>query len=62
MGIDLGQRRDHTAVAIVERRDLVRPYGTPVFESVLVRHLERVAFGYSLSGSGGKGAGSGCRG
>jgi hypothetical protein len=34
LGLDLGQRRDHTAVAIVERR-----------EFLLVRHLERMPLG-----------------
>jgi hypothetical protein len=35
VGLDLGQRRDHTAIAVVERRD----------GRLMVRHLERVALG-----------------
>ena len=34
IGVDLGQKHDHTAIAVVERR-----------ESLLVRHVERVALG-----------------
>jgi phage FluMu gp28-like protein len=34
VGVDLGQKRDHTAIAVVERR-----------ERLLVRHVERVALG-----------------
>ena len=45
IGLDLGQRRDHSAIAVVERLELYRGYQTPVFQSLLVRHLERVALG-----------------
>jgi len=34
IGVDLGQKQDHTAIAVVERR-----------EFLLVRHIERVALG-----------------
>jgi phage FluMu gp28-like protein len=34
VGVDLGQKQDHTAIAVVERR-----------EFLLVRHVERVALG-----------------
>jgi phage FluMu gp28-like protein len=34
IGVDLGQKQDHTAIAVVERT-----------ESLLVRHVERVALG-----------------
>jgi len=34
VGVDLGQKHDHTAIAVVERRD-----------RLLVRHVERVALG-----------------
>jgi hypothetical protein len=44
-GLDLGQRRDHTAIAVVERRETRGAYGTPEFESLAVRHLERVPLG-----------------
>lgn len=41
-GVDLGQRRDHTAIAVVERLELCR---APVMQSVLLRYLERVPLG-----------------
>ena len=45
MGIDPGQRRDHTALAVVERRDLPRAFQAPIFSGLLVRHAERVPLG-----------------
>jgi hypothetical protein len=45
VGLDLGQRRDHTAIAVVEKVEQLRPYGPPVFHRLLVRHLERVPLG-----------------
>jgi len=45
LGLDLGQRRDHTAIAVVERRELRLGYRAPEFDGVWVRHLERVALG-----------------
>jgi hypothetical protein len=45
VGLDLGQRRDHSAVAVVEKLERLRPYGPPDFEAFLVRHLERMALG-----------------
>jgi len=44
-GMDLGQRQDYTAIAVVERRDLVRAFLTPQFDSIAVRHVERLALG-----------------
>jgi len=41
----LGQRRDHSAVAVVEKLERPRPYGTPEFEAFVVRHLERMPLG-----------------
>jgi hypothetical protein len=38
IGVDLGQRQDHTAIAVIERA-----------EFLLVRHVERVAPGNALS-------------
>ena len=35
LGLDLGQRRDHSAIAVIEKRNAL----------MLVRHLERVALG-----------------
>jgi len=45
LGLDLGQRRDHSAVALVEKLERVRPWGPPDFEAFLVRHLERMPLG-----------------
>jgi hypothetical protein len=45
LGLDLGQRHDPTAIAVVERVDMVRAYQSTVFHSLRVRHLERVALG-----------------
>ena len=44
-GVDLGQRRDHTAIAVVERWDAGRPFLTPVMRFLEVRYLERVPLG-----------------
>src|ERR1019366_929588 len=45
LGLDLGQRQDHSAIAVVEKLEQGRPYGEPVFEALLVRHAERVPLG-----------------
>lgn len=45
LGIDLGQRRDHTAIAVVERRDARLAFLAPQLGGVYVRHLERVPLG-----------------
>ncbi|HTA45452.1 MAG TPA: hypothetical protein VK789_23555 [Bryobacteraceae bacterium] len=45
VGLDLGQRRDHTAIAVLERKERVPAYGPSVFERLLVRHLERLPLG-----------------
>jgi hypothetical protein len=44
-GLDLGQRQDYTAIAVVERRDLWQGYQPAVFHSVAVRHVERLPLG-----------------
>jgi hypothetical protein len=44
-GLDLGQRRDHSAIAVVERMELMRAFQAPIFHSLLVRHVERVPLG-----------------
>jgi hypothetical protein len=44
-GLDLGQRRDHSAIAVVERVERLKPNGPSVFDRLLVRHLERVPLG-----------------
>lgn len=45
VGLDLGQRRDHSAIAVVERWDQGRGYGSFEMNRLEVRHLERVALG-----------------
>ena len=45
IGLDLGQRRDYTAIAVVQRLERPRPYGEPEFEALLVRHAERLPLG-----------------
>ncbi len=45
IGLDLGQRRDHTAIVIVERNQVRRAYLPPLNEAMVVRHLERVPLG-----------------
>jgi len=47
MGIDLGKTRDHTAIAIIERRDTARAFLSPMFDCLLLRHAERVPLGTS---------------
>jgi threonine dehydrogenase-like Zn-dependent dehydrogenase len=49
IGIDLGQRRDHSAIAVVERMDEFRAYQEPQFHHLRVRYLERVALGMPYS-------------
>ena len=36
VGLDLGQRQDHSAIAVMERRDMYRGYANPTFHDVLV--------------------------
>jgi hypothetical protein len=50
IGLDLGQRRDHTAIAVVERREVRRAYLAPIYPYVDVRGLERVPLGTSYTG------------
>lgn len=47
IGIDLGQRRDHTAVAVVERMELYQAFQAPELHHLQVRYLERVPLGMS---------------
>jgi hypothetical protein len=44
VGLDLGQRKDFTAVAVVERK-MGRLHNAAARPTLLVRHLERVALG-----------------
>src|SRR5665213_3322812 len=50
VGLDLGQRHDPTAIAVVERMELARAFQGPVFHSLRVRHLERVPLGTPYPG------------
>ncbi len=45
IGLDLGQKRDHSAVAVVERIDHRRAFQGTQFEKLLVRYVERVPLG-----------------
>jgi hypothetical protein len=45
VGLDLGQSRDHSAIAVVERKEAMRAFQAPMLEALLVRHVERVPLG-----------------
>jgi hypothetical protein len=45
VGLDLGQRQDYTAIAVVERRELYKGYQNATLHSMAVRHVERMALG-----------------
>jgi hypothetical protein len=45
VGMDIGQRQDFTALAVVERREVYRGVGASTFHSAAVRHVERMALG-----------------
>jgi hypothetical protein len=45
IGLDLGQRQDHSAIAVVERPDLRLPWMTRRPSTLLVRRVERMALG-----------------
>jgi len=45
VGLDLGQRQDHSAIAVVERRELYGGYQNAMLHSMAVRHVERMALG-----------------
>ena len=44
-GLDLGQRRDHSAIAVVERYELYRYGQGPKLNHLAVRYLERLPLG-----------------
>jgi hypothetical protein len=50
VGLDLGQRHDPTAIAVVERMDQAQAWQATEFHSIRVRHLERVALGTPYPG------------
>ena len=45
LGLDLGQRRDHSAIAVVEREEQPRPYGEPEYRGLTLLHTERLPLG-----------------
>jgi len=45
VGLDLGQRRDHSAIAVLERWDAGRPFLGSGMKFLEVRYLERVPLG-----------------
>ncbi|HVW10988.1 MAG TPA: hypothetical protein VHC90_20530 [Bryobacteraceae bacterium] len=45
VGLDLGQKRDHTAVVVVERIENRRAFMGSEFERLVVRYAERMALG-----------------
>jgi hypothetical protein len=45
LGLDLGQKRDHSAVAVVERIDHRRAFQSTAFERLNVRYVERMPLG-----------------
>jgi len=47
VGLDLGQKRDHSAIAVVERVEAYSAYRAPVLGRLEVRYLERVPLGTS---------------
>ena len=50
IGLDLGQRQDHSAIAVVERKAVGRAYQVCYYPYMDVRGLERVPLGTSYSG------------
>ncbi len=47
VGLDLGQKRDHSAVVIVERVEHRRAFMGSAFERLVVRYVERMPLGMS---------------
>ncbi len=45
LGLDLGQKRDHSAICVVERVEAGQAFQQPVYREVVVRHLERAPLG-----------------
>ena len=45
IGLDLGQKHDFSAIAVVERRERRRAYQNPEFDSLAVRRMERIPLG-----------------
>jgi len=45
VGLDLGQKRDHTALVVVEKIENRRAFMGTEFERLVVRYVERMALG-----------------
>ena len=45
VGVDLGQKRDHTAIVVVEKLEAHRPWNSVEFLGLRVRLAERIALG-----------------
>src|SRR4051812_49238730 len=45
IGLDLGQKRDHSAIVVVERIDRRHAYAGTTFEKLVVRYAERLPLG-----------------
>jgi hypothetical protein len=45
VGLDLGQRRDHSAIVVIERLESRRAFLAPGFDGLQVRYVERVPLG-----------------
>ena len=45
IGVDLGQKRDHTAIVVVEKLEAHRPWNSVEFLGLRVRLAERIALG-----------------
>lgn len=50
VGVDLGQRVDFTAVAVVEREEVPRAWMEPLYKGLAVRWLERMPLGTPYTG------------
>ena len=65
VGLDLGQKQDHTAIAVVEREEIVGTRRDPVTWALdkrtvyAVRYLERMPLGIVVPGGGGEGGAAG---
>jgi phage terminase large subunit-like protein len=45
VGLDLGQKQDFSAVAVVERSEREKAWLSPEFQCIRVRYLERIPLG-----------------
>lgn len=45
LGLDLGQRRDHSALAIIRRDEQRRPWGEAIFQGLAIVYAHRIPLG-----------------